>query len=58
MNLDAGSTAYTITGNEFDAVVTDNCGTPALSYVLTGATTSSGSTLDGVELNICTTAIS
>jgi N-acetylneuraminic acid mutarotase len=46
------SCKYTIIGSEFNATATATCGTPTLSYVLTGVTTGSGnSTLSGLILN-------
>ncbi|HUS03350.1 MAG TPA: HYR domain-containing protein, partial [Chitinophagaceae bacterium] len=46
-----GSCKYTIVDGEFNATATATCGTPTLSYVMTGATTGSGSSLSGVQLN-------
>ncbi len=52
-NVNAGSCYYTAAGGEFDATGSaDNCGIPALTYRLLGATTGTGaSTLDGVNFN-------
>jgi N-acetylneuraminic acid mutarotase len=49
---------YTIVDGEFNATASATCGTPTLSYVLTGATTGTGSsTLSGIVLNKGITAI-
>ncbi|MCZ2460242.1 MAG: HYR domain-containing protein, partial [Chitinophagales bacterium] len=48
-NTDPGVCTYQVVGTEFDAVATDDCSTPTMSYVLTGATNGSGtSSLAGV----------
>ena len=41
-NTDNAVCTYTAQGNEFDATATGNCGDVAYSYVLSGATTASG----------------
>ncbi|MEI6695711.1 MAG: HYR domain-containing protein [Bacteroidota bacterium] len=47
-----GFCTYTVLGSEFDATVTDNCGAiPSLTFTLSGATSSSGSSLAGMKLN-------
>lgn len=59
-NVDKDATAgcaYVINGNEFNATATDNCGTPSLSYTLSGATTGTGTNLAGVALNAGVTTI-
>jgi len=53
-NLASGC-IYTVNGNEFNATVTQNCG--PLGYTLTGATTGSGTSLAGVQLNSGTTTV-
>ncbi|SJZ53391.1 choice-of-anchor A domain-containing protein [Sediminibacterium ginsengisoli] len=53
----ATSCTYLVNGNEFTPTATDNCGTPVLTYVLTGATTGTGTSLAGVALNKGTTTI-
>ena len=42
---------YTVVGNEFNATGADNCGTPTVTYSLSGATTGTGTSLAGVQLN-------
>jgi hypothetical protein len=54
---DAGLCTYKIPGTGFDATATDNCSTPTLLYMLTGATTGSGSSLDNVNLNRGSTTV-
>jgi hypothetical protein len=50
--LDLGQTYFTVPAG-CDATATDNCtSNPVLTYVLTGATTGSGTTLTGVQLNV------
>jgi hypothetical protein len=41
---------YTVQGNEFNSTATDACGTATMSYELSGASTGSGSDLNGVVL--------
>ncbi len=41
-NTDNAVCTYTAQGNEFDATATGNCGSSVYSYVLSGATTASG----------------
>jgi hypothetical protein len=53
-----GLCTYQVQGAEFNATATDNCTTPAFTYVLTGATTGSGSTsLSAVNLYRGTTTV-
>ena len=47
-NADAGVCSYTVQGTEFDATATDNCGVSSLTYILSGATTGTGTNLAGV----------
>lgn len=51
------SCKYTITGTLWDAIATDNCGVSTLTYSLSGATSGTGSTLNGVVLNSGTTTV-
>jgi uncharacterized repeat protein (TIGR01451 family) len=44
-------TTYVYSGTAWNATATDNCGNPVPSYVLTGATTGSGTSLNGVVFN-------
>ncbi|MBS1634267.1 MAG: HYR domain-containing protein, partial [Bacteroidetes bacterium] len=48
---------YVASNGEFNATAIDNCGTVTLSYTLSGATTGSGSSLDGVAFNIGSTTV-
>jgi hypothetical protein len=48
---------YTVIGTEFDASATDACGIASLTYVLTGATTGSGTVLSNVPLKVGTNTI-
>ena len=49
VNMDAGKKSYTHSGTSWDAVATDNDAILSLTYVLTGATTGTGSSLNGVS---------
>jgi hypothetical protein len=49
--------AYKVSGTEFNPTATDNCGTPTLTYSLSGATSGSGSSLAGVAFNKGTTTV-
>ncbi len=42
---------YTVSGAEFNATGSDNCGMPTITYSLSGATTGTGTSLTGVNLN-------
>ncbi|WP_339611023.1 M36 family metallopeptidase, partial [uncultured Planktosalinus sp.] len=52
----AGVCTYTHLGNLWDASYDDNC-TATLSYELTGATTGTGNTLNGVTFNLGVTTV-
>jgi gliding motility-associated-like protein len=54
---DPGVCSYTNTGTGWDVVATDNCTTISVAYVLTGATTGTGTTLNGVVFNLGTTTV-
>ena len=56
-NTNAGICTYGVVGNVFNATATDNCGVTGLTYVLSGATTGTGSSLAGVKWNIGTTTV-
>ena len=58
-NVCAGAgNPYTITGTTWNATATDNCaGAITLSYVLSGATTGNGTSLNNVNLNVGTTTV-
>lgn len=50
--VDANSgTTYVHHNNSWNATATDNCGTPLLEYILSGATTGTGTSLNGVTFN-------
>jgi hypothetical protein len=57
VETDLNECTYTMTTNAWDATATDNCTTVTLGYVLTGATTGSGTTLNGVTFNLGTTTV-
>jgi len=50
-SVDVGQCTYSVQGTEFDATATDNCTLSSLIYNLTGATTGTGTSLSGVNLN-------
>lgn len=52
-----GACTYTHSGTAWDATGQDNCSTVSLSYTLSGSTTGTGSTLDGVIFNPGTTTV-
>ncbi len=54
---DAGVCTYTQTSNAWNASASDNCSVASVTYVLTGATTGSGSSLNGVTFNLGTTTV-
>ncbi len=57
-NTDAGVCSYTAQGTEFDPTAfDDNCTGATIGYVLTGATTGSGTSLAGVVFNDGTTTV-
>jgi gliding motility-associated-like protein len=47
--MDLGMCSYTHSGLSWNPVTFDNCVVPSVSYQLSGATTGSGTSLDGVE---------
>jgi hypothetical protein len=51
-STDVGVCTYTHSGTAWDAIGTDNCSTVSIVYTLSGATTGTGSSLDGVTFNI------
>jgi hypothetical protein len=55
--IDPYQTFYTIVGDEFDAIATDACGIQSLTFVLSGATTGSGTSMAGLQLNLGTNTI-
>jgi len=50
VNTDAGVCDYTVVGTSWDPTGSDNCST-VYSYTLTGATSGTGASLDGIVLN-------
>ncbi len=57
VNPDLGGCTYTITGTAWDAIGTDNCGLQNLTYTLSGATSGTGLTLNGVAFQLGTTTV-
>lgn len=57
VNTDLGECTYTNNGTGWDVVATDNCTTTTSAYALTGATSSTGTSLDGVVFNSGTTTV-
>ena len=51
VNTNTGVCTFTQTGTGWDATATDNCSTPTLAYLLTGATTGTGNSLNNVVFN-------
>ena len=49
--------SYTHSGTAWDATATDNCSIATTEYVLTGATTGTGTTLDAVIFNLGATTV-
>ncbi|MFN5032397.1 MAG: beta strand repeat-containing protein, partial [Flavobacteriia bacterium] len=56
VNTDAGVCDYTVVGTSWDPTGSDNCST-VYSYTLTGATSGTGASLDGIVLNPGITAV-
>jgi len=57
VDTDAGFCSYTHSGIAWDATATDNCTVASITYVLSGATTGTGTTLNGVAFNLGTTTV-
>jgi hypothetical protein len=57
VNTAQGVCTYTHSGTAWNATATDNCSVASIGYVLTGATTGSGTTLDGVAFNLGVTTV-
>lgn len=49
--VDNYETNYTVQGEELDANASDACGVASLTYTISGATTGSGESMSGIELN-------
>ena len=56
-NVIIGTCAYTHSGTAWNATATDNCTLNSVTYALTGATTGTGTTLNGVGFNVGTTTV-
>ena len=56
VNTDAGVCDYTVVGTTWDPTGSDNCST-VYSYTLTGATSGTGASLDGIVLNAGITTV-
>ncbi|SHF89184.1 Por secretion system C-terminal sorting domain-containing protein [Flavobacterium fluvii] len=50
-------TTYTKVGTGWNALATDNCSLASLTYTLTGSTTGTGTSLNGVAFNVGTTTV-
>jgi gliding motility-associated-like protein len=57
MPADAGVCTYTVSGTAWNATASDNCTVTSLAYTLTGATSGTGTSLDGVVFNPGTTLV-
>src|SRR5690606_3717361 len=57
VGVDIDECSYTHSGTAWDAVATDNCSIASIAYELTGATTGTGSSLDGVTFNLGETTV-
>ncbi|HMK02807.1 MAG TPA: T9SS type A sorting domain-containing protein, partial [Ferruginibacter sp.] len=48
----AGTCSYEVNGTEFDPTATDNCSTPSVGWVVSGATSASGTgSMNGIQLS-------
>ncbi len=50
-------TTYTKVGTSWNALATDNCSVSSLTYTLSGSTTGTGTSLNGVAFNVGTTTV-
>jgi|GEM_PF-2071340 len=57
VDVDADECSYTHSGTAWDAVATDNCSIATVNYELSGATTGTGTSLDGVVFNLGETTV-
>ncbi len=57
VNTSITSCTYTVSGIAWDATATDNCIVSNLSYVLTGATIGTGSSLNNIDFNLGVTTV-
>jgi hypothetical protein len=56
-NSSVGTCQYSHSGTAWDATATDNCLVSSITYTLTGATTGSGISLNGVGFNVGITSV-
>jgi hypothetical protein len=56
-DTDPGTCLYTHNGNGWDASGSDNCSVASIEFTLSGATTGSGTSLDGVTFNLGVTTV-
>jgi gliding motility-associated-like protein len=56
-NVIIGTCAYTHSGTAWNAVASDNCTLNSVAYALTGATTGTGTSLNGVSFNVGLTTV-
>ena len=57
VDTDPGTCSYTNNGTAWDASGSDNCSAASIEYTLSGATTGSGTSLDGVTFNLGVTTV-
>src|SRR5690606_20778916 len=57
IDSDDGVCTFIQSGDSWDAIATDNCGIESLGYSLSGATTGTGISLDGVLINTGITVV-
>jgi hypothetical protein len=57
VNTSSTSCIYTVSGTAWNATATDNCLVASVTYVLTGATTGTGTSLNGVAFNLGVTTV-
>lgn len=57
VDTDFNTCDYTHIGTSWDALASDNCSITSTTYELTGVTTGTGTTLDGVTFNFGTTTV-
>jgi hypothetical protein len=57
VNTDTDVCTYTHSGTAWNATATDNCSVASIEYVLSGVTTGSGTSLDGVTFNLGVTTV-
>ncbi|MNU73490.1 HYR domain protein [compost metagenome] len=57
VNANTGLCSYTHNNNSWNATATDNCTVSSIIYVLNGATTGTGTSLNGVQFNLGTTTV-